>query len=189
MKIVTEMLECFEQYSFLNSLFNYKLEKVQVSAIWASIISFVTNAVLVMTGAFEAFSVNILGVGVAFMVMIFVIMLVDLFTGLGAARKREEEIKSKKGLRWVFKFGSYILFIYVLNCFSKESILQGFDWLSYPISIIKIYIMAHIAIWEVKSIDENFESMGYSFSILKMAGRMLTGLTKIMGNKIDAASK
>ena len=183
------MLDCLEQYSFLNSLFNYKLEKVQFSAIWASIISFITNVVLIMTGAFESFSTNILGVGVAFMVMIFVIMLVDLGTGLGAAKKRNEEIRSKKGLRWVFKFGSYILFIYILNCFSKESILQGFDWLSYPISIIKIYIMAHIAIWEIKSIDENFEDMGFSFRILKMAGKTLSGLTKLMGNKIDAAGR
>lgn len=183
MKLKTVMLDYLEQYTFLSSLFNYKLPKVQDSAVWGGIISFIANVILIMTGAFKNFSENVLGVGVAFMIMIFIIMLTDLITGIWAAKGRKEELKSKKGLRWVFKFGSYIAFIYIINCFSKEVAVQGMDWLSYPLSIIKIYVMAHIAIWEIKSIDENFESKGYSFRIFKLVTNVFGSLTKSLKGK------
>ena len=177
----------FEQYAFLKPLFNYKLEKTQDSAIWATIISFFTNAVLWLTGAFKSFSENFLGVSVAFVIMIFIIMIIDLITGLCAAKKRKEELKSKKGLRWVVKLGSYILFVYVLNCFSKEVTAMQFEWLAYPLGIIKIYIFAHIAIWETKSIDENFESMGYCLRILKLADPIFRAINKSAKDKASDA--
>lgn len=173
----------FEQYAFLKSLFNYKLEKVQDSAILGAVVSAFVNVALWLTGAFKSFSENSLGVGVAFVLMIFVIMIIDLITGLCAAKKRHEEIKSKKGLRWVVKFGSYLLFVYILNCFSRELIALSYDWLEYPLGIIKIYVLAHIAIWEIKSIDENFESLGYSLKIFKLADPIFKAFRKSLKDK------
>ena len=181
------MLEYLEQYSFLKGLFNYKTERVQDSAFAASIISFFTNFFLIVTGMFEKFAANVLGVGIAFMLMLFVILIVDLITGLAAAKKSKEILKSKKGLRWVFKLGSYVLFIYVINCFSEEAILQGYDWLAYPINIIKIYIVAHIAIWELQSIDENLERMGYNFRILKMINPIFRLINRAGKKKMEEA--
>lgn len=184
MKVIMEYLE---QYTFIKGLFDYRTEKVQDSALVATIISFLSNLFLIVSGMFTQFATNVLGVGVAFMVMLFVILITDLITGLMAAKKRGEDLKSKKGLRWVFKFGSYVLFVYIINCFSKEAILQGYEWLAYPINIIKIYIIAHIAIWEIKSIDENLENMGYNFRILKLINPIFTLISKAGKKKMEDA--
>lgn len=177
------MMYYFEQYSFLKPLFNYKLEKTQDSAMLGAIISLLSNFALWVTGAFESFSENFLGVGAAFIVMIFVIMIADFITGIFAAKKRKEDLESKKGLRWVVKLGSYIFFVYILNAFSKEAALQSYDWLCYPLGIIKIYILAHITIWELKSIDENLASLGYDLRILKMIDPIFKAITKGIRNK------
>lgn len=177
------MMYYFEQYSFLKPLFNYKLEKTQDSAMLGVIISLVSNFTLWFTGAFKSFSENFLGVGVAFIVMIFIIMIADFITGIFAAKKRKEDLESKKGLRWVVKFGSYILFVYILNAFSKEAALQSYEWLCYPLGIIKIYILAHITIWELKSIDENLASLGFDLRILKMIDPVFKAITKGLRSK------
>ena len=109
--------------------------------------------------------------------MLFIVMITDYITGL-AASKYEEKARaekegrdskpvftSKKGLRWVFKFGSYITFLYI--SFSLEQHIQknDLDILTYVSKVAHFYILMHIFYWELKSVDENFERLGFKFKI------------------------
>ena len=92
---------------------------------------------------------------------------------------------SKKGLRWVFKLGSYILFIYVLNAFTLEAAREGHQWLTLPLNIIKLYVVFHIALWEIKSIDENLQRMGYAFRIFGMADRVAALIRRLTARRLE----
>lgn len=181
------MSDYLEQFAFAKNLFDYKDVKVQDSSFLATIVSIISNIVLVITDKFTWFCDNLVGVSVAAMSMIFVIMIVDYITGIIAAKKRGEKLESKKGIRWVVKFGSYLTAIYIINCLSKESVYQGMDWITYPLNIVKIYFIFHIALWETKSIDENFESIGWKFRIFKLFNVVGNGLTGMIKKKADDA--
>lgn len=158
------MWECFEHYKFLKHLFNYHAEKVQISAI----LSVITNFLIIVMGYFHFFCDNIIGVTAGFVTIIGVIMVIDLITGLRAAKMNNVNRTSKKGLRWWFKLGSYIVFMMGFNSLIKETATYDFDWLVYPLNVLKLYAVFHILYWETKSIDENLEKMGYSFKIFKL---------------------
>lgn len=102
-----------------------------------------------------------------------------------ASRRAGEPRTSKKGLRWVFKLGSYILFIYVLNAFTLEAAREGHQWLTLPLNIIKLYVVFHIALWEIKSIDENLQRMGYAFRIFGMADRVAALIRRLTARRLE----
>lgn len=179
------MWDILEHYKFLKHLFNYGLEKVQESAFF----SVLANAILILMGYFNYFADHIVGVSASFIIMVAVVMSVDLITGLKAAKKEKQDRTSKKGLRWVFKLGSYIMFVYGLNTFIIECSTYGFDWLQYPLNLLKMYVIGHILFWETKSIDENFERLGYSLRILKLADEIWYFFRDIVKKKVDDAQK
>lgn len=175
------MWDILEHYKFLKHLFNFSIEKVQESAFF----SILTNIILLLMGYFKYFADKVLGVSIAFILMVGIVMLVDLITGLMAAKKEKIERTSKKGLRWVFKIGSYILFMYVFNTFIIECSQYGYEWLQHPLNLLKLYIIGHILFWETKSVDENFERLGYSLRILKLFDEVFGMFKSMVKKKID----
>ena len=153
-----------EQYGFIKNLFDFSSDKVRASALFSIIINLIITAV----GYFNYFANEILGMSASAAIMIFVIMAVDYITGIRASKADGIKPCSKKGLRGIFKLCSYTVFIYVLNGLVKEAASYDFTWLTYPMNAIKLLVMFMICFWETKSIDENFERMGYSFRIFKL---------------------
>lgn len=179
--------ECLEHYKFIKHLFDYTAEKVQTSAFF----SVITNFFIIVMGYFQFFCDNIIGVTAGFVTIIGTIMVIDLITGIRAAKANNIERTSKKGLRWWFKLGSYIVFMMGFNSLIKETQTYNFDWLVYPLNVLKLYAVFHILYWETKSIDENLEKLGYSFNIFKLFDRFfdtLKGIFKTKGG-IDVEDK
>lgn len=152
-----------EQYGFLGAYVDFNSEKLKMAAFWGIIF----NLLIMLTGMFNYWANEILGISPAVAIMIFVIMFFDLLTGVSAATYEGEKLCSKKGTRWIFKFGSYATFLYVVDCLIHEIAVYGFAWLTYPMTVIKLFIVFTICFMELKSIDENFERMGMSFRIFK----------------------
>ena len=153
-----------EQYGFVKSLLNISSEKVKESAFFSAVINFIIAAI----GYLTYFAQNMLGVSVAFVVMLAIIMSIDSYTGIKAAKVKKDAICSKKGLRGVFKFLSYIVFMYVMNQLSEEANSKGIEWIAYFLNSIKMFLLITICFWELKSIDENSETLGYNFRIFNM---------------------
>lgn len=157
------MMTVLEQYGFVKTFFDFNSEKVRMAAFWGIVL----NLLIMLSGMFNYWANEILGISPAVAIMIFIIMFFDLVTGVSAATYEGQVMTSKKGTRWIFKFGSYATFIYVLNVLVGEANLYGFEWLTYPMNVIKLFVIFTISFMEMKSIDENFERMGMSFQIFK----------------------
>ena len=182
---IKTMWELFEQYRFIRQAFDFTSAQVRDCGLLGGAASLAVNLLALATGCYRALAERVLGVGVFFITMLFVIMLADLLTGLAASRRAGEPRTSKKGLRWVFKLGSYILFIYVLNAFTLEAAREGHQWLTLPLNIIKLYVVFHIALWEIKSIDENLQRMGYAFRIFGMADRVAALIRRLTARRLE----
>jgi len=148
-----------------------------------SFLGTVATSIAMISTMFSYWANEVLGMTVWVCLMIFIIMFIDLVTGVASAAivDGKEALCSKKGLRWIFKFGSYTVFIYVLNSLVKESAGYGYTWITEAITVVKLFVIFKICFWEMKSIDENFEKMGYSFRIFKMLDpiyNIFTGLIK-----------
>lgn len=173
------------QYKFLFRLFNYSEGDIRLISIWSAISSFIIS-----------FCNDFLGISVGLFAMLFVIMIVDFITGLSASKYEEKnraksenrEVKdvfsSRKGLGWVFKFGSYMTFLYISLLFSEYIERSNLEFMVWFIKLTHFYILIHIFYWEVKSVDENFERLGYSFQILKLMSNLFRKISSIAGNKI-----
>ncbi len=177
------MWNIFEHYKFLKHLFNFRNDVVVECSTISAIGSVLVNGILIIMDWYKYFADNILGVSVFFITMIFIIMLVDLCSGLAASKKEGQKRTSKKGLRWVFKFGSYVLFIYVINAFVKEVVSMGHDWLYVPLNVIKLYMLFHIVMWETKSIEENITRMGYNARIFGIIDTTFKNIKKIFSKQ------
>ena len=182
---IETMWELFEQYRFIRQAFDFTSAQVRDCGLLGGAASLAVNLLALATGCYRALAERVLGVSVFFITMLFVIMLADLLTGLAASRRAGEPRTSKKGLRWVFKLGSYILFIYVLNAFTLEAAREGHQWLPLPLNIIKLYVVFHIALWEIKSIDENLQRMGYAFRIFGMADRVAALIRRLTARRLE----
>lgn len=174
------MNEIFEQLKFLKHITNIGDPKVQECSFWGII----GTLLICFSNATHFLAESILGITVYFTIALFVIMVVDLITGLMAANKEHQRKTSKKGLRWVFKFGSYILFVYIINALGTDSIRTGIDSIPFLMEVIKYYVVFHIAAWEIKSIDENLERNGYSFRIFKLFDNIYALAMKLINDKI-----
>lgn len=162
------------QLGFIQRLFNYNDMKVQVAAFYGAIFSGIC-----------AFSEGFMGISGSLFVLLFIIMLTDYATGLKAAKKEGQKFISRRGLEWVFKIGSYMVFLAVSFMIRKEMVMNGLDMMEVPFKLIHFYILSHIFWWELTSVDENFERLGYSFRILKLANGLFKAINKIFKRKID----
>lgn len=174
------MNEIFEQLKFLRHITNIGDPKVQECSFWGII----GTMLLYLSNAVYFLAESVLGITVYFTIAMFVIMITDLITGLMAANKEHLPKTSKKGLRWVFKFGCYILFVYVINALGIDSQRTGIESIALIMEIIKYYVIFHIAAWELQSIDENMERNGYSFRIFKLFNNIYAYAMKLINDKI-----
>ena len=148
-----------------------------------SFLGTIATSIAMVTTMFSYWANEVLGMTVWVCLMIFVIMFIDLLTGVSAAAYTggKEALRSKKGLRWVFKFGSYTVFIYVLNGLVIESAAHEYSWITEAMTVVKLFVIFKICFWEMKSIDENLSDLGYSFRIFKLLDpiyAIFTGLIK-----------
>lgn len=178
------MWNVFEHFRFVKSLFDFSNDTVRECGVLGIVFSLLVNMVSAITGMFNYFALEVLGVSIFFITMIFIVMLIDLVSGLAASKREGEKRESKKGLRWVFKLGSYMVFIYVSNAFSLEASTNGFEWLAYPLNVIKLYVVFHIVFWEMKSIDENLKRLGYSFQIFQLFNLLFISIRRMFKYKI-----
>ena len=167
---------------FLTRLFNYSEFKVKISGFYGSLIGGLFSLV-------SGFSEGFIGISGGLFILLFIVMVTDYATGLKASKKEGRNFSSSKGLGWVFKFGSYMVFLAVSLFLRKELVYLGLDWMRVPFKIIHFYILLHIFIWELRSIDENFERIGYSFKILKLADDIFCMVRSMVKKKIDDNDK
>lgn len=168
-----------EHYNFLIKLFDYSQEKVKDAAFLGGLFGYILSVIAM-------FCNSILGISVGLFALLIVVMVTDYITGLMAAKKEKQKLVSKKGLGWVFKLGSYMVFLSVSFMLQNEIVNKaGFEFLRFPMELIHFYILIHIFMWETKSVDENFERLGYSFRILKLFSGLLNVTKKQVKNKID----
>jgi phage-related holin len=172
------MNEIMEHLNFLTRLFNFSEFKVKISGFYGSIIGALFSLV-------SGFSEGFIGISGGLFILLFLVMITDYITGLKASKKEGLKFASKKGLGWVFKFGSYMVFLAVSLFLRKELIYLGLDWMRVPFKIIHFYVLIHIFLWELRSIDENFERIGYSFKILKLADEVFLTIRAMVKRKID----
>lgn len=187
------MWSVLEQYGFLKTIFSFNTERIREAAFWG----IVANSVIMLMGALNYFANDVLGISAAVAIMIFIIVFGDLITGISASYYEEKTkpiadqkplrhvFSSKKGLKWAFKFCSYTIFIYVLNSLVQEVRTYEFDWLTYPMNVIKLFVIFTICFWELKSIDENFEKMGWSFQIFKLLNPIYAIFKKLVKKNVD----
>lgn len=172
-----------EHYTFIARLFDFSQSKVQdvsvlsvIIAYWLSILTMFTNSVL--------------GISALLFGLLIIVMLTDYITGLAASKKEGVKFCSKKGLGWVFKLGSYMIFLAISFALQKEiTCASGFEFMKWPMQLIHFYILIHIFIWETKSVDENFERLGYNFRILKLFSSILLIAKSKVKDKISEDGK
>ena len=165
--------------NFLAKLFDFSELKVQVASFYGLLISSFLTLITTFTEGF-------LGISASIFLLLFLVMITDFVTGIRSAKKEGQVLRSKRGLGWVFKYGSYMVFLAVSFSLRKEIICYGFDLFEMPFKLIHFYILMHIFYWELKSVDENFERLGYSFRILKITDNIFDFLKGIMTKKIGS---
>ncbi len=171
-----------EHLRFLFRLFDFSEFKVKISSFYGGVIGGMFSLV-------SGFSERFVGISGALFILLFFVMVTDYVTGLKASRKEGKKWISKKGLGWVFKFGSYMVFLAVSLFLRKELIYLGLDWMKAPFKIIHFYVLVHIFLWELRSIDENFERLGYSFKILKLADEIFLTVRSMVKKNINDNGK
>lgn len=169
-----------EHLLFLSKLFDFSQLKVQIAGFYAAWFS------IVITGL-TVFSESFLGISLSLFLLLFAVMVTDYITGLRASKKEGQKFISKRGLGWVFKFGSYMVFLAVSFILRKEFITTGLDFMEVPFKLIHFYILLHIFYWELKSVDENFERLNYSFRVLKITDEIYDTLKGLIKRKIENA--
>jgi len=168
-----------EHYSFLINLFDYSQPKVQGAGYMAAIIGGWLSVLTIICN-------NLLGVSVFVFGALIVIMITDYITGLAASKKEGQRFISKRGLGWVFKLGSYMVFLAVSFSLQNEiSTKDGLEFMRWPMQLIHFYILIHIFLWETQSVDENFERLGFNFRILKLVDRLFSITSKKIKKEIE----
>lgn len=186
----------FEQFIFIPKMFDTSSQKVQECGIW----SIISSAFIWMIDNVTHFTVNIAGVSILYAVLLFIIMIADFWTGINASKKvwmkehpgEKWESESKKALRWAIKYITYILGFYMINVLSKEVLTINFgsfagvnidEIFTLIFKVIKLFLMLYILRWELKSIDENLERLGYSFRIFDFFDNSITAVTSLFKSK------
>lgn len=193
------MKSIFEQFVFIPKMFDASNHKVQECGVWSVIASFFIWVVDTVTH----FTVYIAGVSILFATAIFFIMVVDFITGIRASKKEWQkehpgekwESESKKGLRWVIKYITYITGFVLISVLAGEvssmnlgviADISGIDFEAIfllIIKVIKLFLMLYIIRWELKSIDENLERLGYNFRIFDFFENAVTAVTSLFKSK------
>lgn len=177
-------------------MFDTSSQKVQECGMWSMILS----VVVWVTDMVTHFTVDIVGVSVLYAILLFFIMIADFWTGINASKKvwqkehpgEKWESESKKCLRWVIKYFTYIGGFFMINVLCKEVAAISFGSLAgvnvdeifmLVFKVIKLFLMLYILRWETRSIDENFEKLGYDFKIFDYFSNAVTAVTSLFKSK------
>lgn len=170
-----------EQLAFIRKLFDFGDVKVHL----ASVYGIIGSLVCTLPTLISQFSNGFIGISAGLFVLLFIVMIIDYTTGLAACKREGGVFISRRGLQWVFKFGSYLIFLAFSYMFRKEVIANELEWMDIPLKLIHFYILVHIFTWELQSVDENLERLGFSFRVFKLfssISKMIRGMIK---KKID----
>ena len=190
------MKTIFEQFVFLPKMFNVASTKVQECSLW----SIISSAFVWLIDYANHFTVNIVGISVLYAALLFIVMVADFLTGISASKKEwlkehpdeKWESESKKGLRWAIKYITYIVGFYMISVLSIEVVSINFgsfagvnidEIFTLIFKVIKLFLMLYILRWELKSIDENLERLGYSFRIFDFFDNSITAVTSLFKSK------
>lgn len=172
-----------EHYHFLTKLFDFSQQRVQDAGFFAAIVGGWISVLTILCD-------NFFGISVFVFMALMVIMVTDYITGLSASKKEGKKFCSKRGLGWVFKLGSYMVFLTVSFSLQNEiGNKEGLEFMRWPMQLIHFYILIHIFLWETQSVDENFERLGFSFRILKLINSILNITKTKVKAKIDKDGK
>lgn len=190
------MKEIFEQFQFIPKMFDTSSHKVQACSIWSVSASFM----IWLTDFITHFTVSVVGVSLYYAVLLFLVMVVDFITGIRASKKEwlrdhpgeKWRSESKKGLRWAIKYITYIAGFFLINVLYKEVVSINIGSISgvnldeifiLTFKVIKLFLMLYILRWELKSIDENLERLGYDFKIFDFFDNTITAVTSLFKSK------
>jgi phage-related holin len=152
-----------QHYGFIVKLFNFNDFNIRIISLGATI-----------TSLFCTFSNDFLGISALLFALLFFVMIIDYITGIAASKREKKILTSKRGLDWVFKFGSYIVFLALSFSLNNHIVEKNIESLLLITSITHFYILLHIFYWEMKSVDENFERLGYNFKILGLFNKIFS---------------
>lgn len=167
-----------EHMEFLCRLFDFSDIKIRIISFFGMVGSAIFTVI-------SLFSESVLGISAGFLILLVIIMITDYITGLCVAVKKEIELRSKRGLGWVFKLGSYLVALAASLFLRKELILNGFGWLEIPLIAMHFYILTHILLWELKSVDENFKELGYDFKVFTLITELFVFLQSSLKRKFN----
>lgn len=188
--------EIFEQFIFIPKMLDTTSTKVQQCGFW----SVISSAFIWLFDSATHFTVNMVGISILYAVLLFIVMIADFGTGITASKKEwlsqhpgeKWNSESKKGLRWAIKYITYIVGFYMINVLSKEIFAINFgsfagvnidEIFTLIFKVIKLFLMLYILRWELKSIDENLERLGYSFRIFDFFDNSITAVTSLFKSK------
>jgi hypothetical protein len=193
------MKEIFEQFQFIPKMFNTASIRVQEYGVWSAIWS----VIVCISTQICNITVNVIGVSVLYAIVLFVVMIIDFVTGISSSRKEWKELhpgkrfksESKKGLRWVIKYFTYIAGFAIINLLSNEVSLLNIEELETLLKVdiaaiitgifilMRFFLMLYVLSWELKSIDENLERLGYNFQIFDFFDNLISSVSGILKNK------
>jgi hypothetical protein len=148
-------------------------------------------------------TVNVIGMSVLYSMLLFFVMVADFVTGYQASKKEWQAEhpggkfrgESKKGLRWVIKYFVYLAGFFILNVMVKEAGALNIEEIEALIGvniagiivgvlmIARIFLMLYILRWELKSIDENFERLGFDFKLFDFFDNLIHSVAGILKSK------
>ncbi|MFA5650009.1 MAG: phage holin family protein [Proteiniphilum sp.] len=189
----------FEQFQFIPRMFNTASVKVQDNGVW----SIIWSSIIWLVSKIVHFTVDIVGVSIMYAIVLFIVMVLDFITGFQASKKewpdenpgKKFRGESKKGLRWVIKYFVYITGFFIINVMVMEVGEIDMEHLDKLLnvnvigiivgifSITRVFLMLYILRWELTSIDENFERLGFDFKIFGFFTGLIHSVSDIFKNK------
>lgn len=145
--------------------FNFESLKVQSVFVTASIATLIS-----------AFFEQYFGISGFFAFILLIVLVANHVTGVAKAIKRKEKIRSSKALKTVWKMTGYLFFILVAFNLQKE--IKGSFVFHDIIKYIHVYVIVHVCIWELYSVDENLKQLGINLGITYILDQIKNKLKK-----------
>lgn len=132
--------------------FNFELFKVKAVFITASVTTLITSF-------FEQY----FGISGFFAFILLITLVANHITGVARAIKQKKKIRTSKALKTVWKMAGYLFFILVAYNLQKE--IEGAFIFDDVIRYMHVYVVVHVCIWELYSVDENLKELGINLGI------------------------
>lgn len=132
---------------------------------------------------------SFLGIGVGFILFFFVLIMVDLFTGIIAAKHEGETIMSAKILFTVYKIFFYMAFFLMVYLIKKELTRQDYwiyEQFIHGMNVVSLTVLVLLVLREYVSIGENFERrFGKKHEIFKLVDKIADIIENKLIKKIE----